>query len=97
MFWFNCAIAIAILSIILIILFLRIAKHNKTIKLYKNFTFKYKIEVKGKQGSASTSEFEAIVKAESFDQAEVQLIERLKSEYKMNIVITHPIKEKERI
>jgi hypothetical protein len=81
------------LSIIVIVLLIH-RKRNKNIKLLKNFSFKYKMRVIGKQGSAETAHFEAVVKAVSFDEAEKQLIKKLLSEYKIEVLITSPMKER---
>ena len=52
------------------------------------------MRVIGKQGSAETAHFEAVVKAVSFDEAEKQLIKKLLSEYKIEVLITSPMKER---
>jgi hypothetical protein len=63
-------------------------------KLLKNFTFKYKIRLQGKQGFTDTEEFEAIVKAESFSEAKRKLEKKLLSNFKISVLFTYPVEER---
>jgi hypothetical protein len=85
--------AILIVLVITVLCVCLYIYRNKNVTLYSNFTFKYKMRIQGRQGLADTEEFEAVVKAKSFEEAERKLQKELLTQFKMEVLIMHPVKE----
>jgi len=67
---------------------------KKDVGHLSSYRFKYKVGVSTKMGQALTDEYEAIVKASSFDEAKRKLEKDLLNLSRIKILVTHPIEER---